>query len=138
MAQALGLHTQEGPSSRTPFEIEMRRRLWHQLGVLDINASVDRGTDPMLAGKIKGVSVPANVNDSEISPDMETPVISREGFTDMSFCLMGYDGEPMIKKLVYVQGGETEGERLEIEQTWHKRMESTYLRNLHSQPAPVI
>ena len=127
MAQALGLHDEDGVTSRKPFDTEMRRRLWHQIGILDIHAAMDRGTDPMLLGKIKGQPPPANVNDSDISPDMEGPIVSREGFTEESFCLMSHDGEPFVRKLIYVQGGETEEERAEIEQTWHKRQESTWL-----------
>ena len=85
----------------------------------------------MLAGsKNKGVDAPANVNDTDISPNMTGPIISREGFTDMSFCLMGYSGEPLVRKLVFIQGGETAGERQEIEQTWRKRQASTSFENL--------
>lgn len=83
----------------------------------------------MLAGKLQSVQVPANVNDTDIYPGMEAPISSREGFTDMSFSLMGHDGEPLVRKLVYVQGGETRGERLEIEQNWHKRQEGMFFQS---------
>ena len=125
MAEAINLHLNEGSSKCTPFETEMRRRCWHALGGLDINAAVDRGTEPMLAGKLHSVAVPANVNDTDIYPEMKEPIVSREGFFDMSFCLMGHDGEPLVRKLVYIQGGETRGESLEVEQDWRKRQEST-------------
>ncbi|KAL6716437.1 hypothetical protein ACLMJK_006004 [Lecanora helva] len=123
MSQALGLYTGEDPSSCKPFEIEMRRRLWHQVRVLDINAAADRGTDPMIAGESRGFKIPVNVNDADMFPDMECPAISREGFTDMSFCLMCCEFEPLIRKLVFVPGGETADERLEIEQSWPKKQE---------------
>ena len=109
----------------------MRRRLWLQILTLDINSAIDRGQDPMLAGRVKGIDAPANINDADIDPDMDSPISSREGFTDMSFCLMGHVAEPLVRKLVYVQGGETVGERLEIEQTWHKRQESRSFQALH-------
>ena len=105
----------------------MRRRLWRQLGILDINAAIDRGTEPMMAGRGYGVNPPANVNDVDISPEMTGPIIARTGFTDMSFCLMSHDGEPLIRELIYVQGGDDPDERSRIEQTWYKRQESEYL-----------
>lgn len=123
LSQALDLHTKEGPTSRKPFETEMRRRLWHQIGVLDINAAIDRGTEPMLAGKIKGIDPPANINDEDIFPDMSSPITSREGFTDMSFCLMSNEAEPLIRELVY-PSEETANERFAVEQGWHKKQES--------------
>ena len=126
LAQALGLNAGEESSSRTPFETEMRRRLWHGLGVLDLNATVDRGSEPMLVGTIMGVRPPANINDTDIHPDMESRIVSREGFTDTSFCLMCREAEPLVRTLVYVRGGETPSERLEIEQTWHSKLESRF------------
>ena len=78
----------------------------------------------MLAGsKNRGISAPANVNDTDISPHMTGPIISREGFTDMSFCLMGYVGEPLVRTLVFIQGGETVNERQDMQLTWRKRQE---------------
>lgn len=46
MGQALGLH-RDGThfDYLSPFEIEMRRRVWWTLCMLDVRASEDQGTD---------------------------------------------------------------------------------------------
>ena len=124
LAQALGLNVPEESSSRKPFETEMRRRLWHAIGVLDLNATVDRGTEPMLVGTVMGVRPPANINDTDMHPDMESPITSREGFTDISFCLMCHESEPLVRTLVYVRDGETPIEQINTENSWKSKLAS--------------
>ncbi|RJE17123.1 hypothetical protein PHISCL_10540, partial [Aspergillus sclerotialis] len=42
IAQALSLHIPHPPFPLDPFEREMRRRLWHAIGMLDVQAALDR------------------------------------------------------------------------------------------------
>lgn len=48
MAQTLGVHRDGAHFNLTPFEIEMRRRLWWQVCILDARASEDHGCDPTI------------------------------------------------------------------------------------------
>jgi hypothetical protein len=47
-AQALSLHLPDPPFIVSPFEKEMRRRLWLGIGLLDTLTSLARGTEPMM------------------------------------------------------------------------------------------
>lgn len=48
IAQSISLHESEPPFPVKPMEREMRHRLWHVIGILDIQAAFDRGSEPML------------------------------------------------------------------------------------------
>lgn len=48
MAQTLGLHRDGSHFKLTPFEVEMRRRFWWQVMILDMRASEDHGCDPSI------------------------------------------------------------------------------------------
>lgn len=48
IAQTLGLHRDGSHFNLAPFEIEMRRRLWWQVCVLDARSSEDHGCDPTI------------------------------------------------------------------------------------------
>ncbi|KAI1757141.1 hypothetical protein F4782DRAFT_481397 [Xylaria castorea] len=83
-AQRLGLHQGNLVLGITPFEVEMRRRLWYQIYMHDA-----------LAAKIAGVqwlepsceiTAPGNLNDSDLSPTMKEMPKERNGASDMIFC----------------------------------------------------
>lgn len=84
-SQRLGVHKDIGEASLTPFETEMRRRLGYQIFVLDIVAAQHCATS---SGNHFPISFtpPANVNDSDLDPDMKEAPIPRQGATDMIFC----------------------------------------------------
>lgn len=48
IAQTLGIHRDGSHFGLSPFEIEMRRRLWWQVCVLDARSSEDHGCDPTI------------------------------------------------------------------------------------------
>lgn len=65
IAQALSLHLVDPPFLVRPFEREMRRRLWHVIGWLDIEASIDRASEPMMSSMWIQPHALSNVNDEE-------------------------------------------------------------------------
>ncbi|KAI1147388.1 fungal-specific transcription factor domain-containing protein [Nemania diffusa] len=94
LAQALNLH-QDGsgsgsastPPRFTPFEAELRRRLWWQLIVLDIRAAEDRGTNTIIARGSYDTRLPHNIDDAEFGPDTVVPLRDRPGPSDATFSL---------------------------------------------------
>jgi hypothetical protein len=48
IAQTLGIHRDGSHFGLLPFEIEMRRRLWWQVCILDARSSEDHGCDPTI------------------------------------------------------------------------------------------
>lgn len=69
----------------------MRRRLWWQILILDVHASEDRGSDPMIHGVTFNTKWPSNVNDEDLDLESMYPVTPRIGFTGMTFCVLNHE-----------------------------------------------
>ena len=90
LAQSMGIHRDGEQFALTPFETEMRRRLWWQICALDHRTSEDHGTDASITMHMFDTGVPLNINDTDITPEMQSPPTEREGFTEMTFDLIRY------------------------------------------------
>ncbi|KAI9662392.1 MAG: hypothetical protein M1821_008559 [Bathelium mastoideum] len=90
IAKAQNLHLEN--MSGSPFDIEMRRRLWFTLVLLDVYTAMDRGTDTVTGGQNFSRIGPSNVPDDELYPlSAQTIPKDRQGFTEMSFSCMTHD-----------------------------------------------
>jgi len=87
-AQAMNLHIEGADSSQRPFHREMRRRLWNQLSLLDMQYSYDRGTETMWTGNAFSTGLPHHINDTDISFKDGFSTTHRNEFTDMTFALI--------------------------------------------------
>lgn len=89
LAQCLRLHKDgAGIYDLTPFQREIRRRLFWCIVVLDHRSAEDLATDPMIPEYMWDTPLPLNINDddfSESSPVMPEP---RDGMTEMTFSLI--------------------------------------------------
>ena len=86
MAQYLGLQRDGAHFEHlTPFEIEMRRKLWWAVCMLDIRASEDQGMDLTIASGSFDTKIPLNINEVDIDPESKQMPTERDGVTDMSF-----------------------------------------------------
>jgi hypothetical protein len=105
LAQALNLHRDGDGSRFSPFESEMRRRLWWQVIILDVRASEDRGTEAIISRDSYNTRLPININDDDFSPDSSEPLVDLIGPTDMIYSLctsmssgiFGYLSHPQLK-----------------------------------------
>lgn len=85
MAQYLGLQRDGANFERlAPYEVEMRRRAWWAVCMLDLRASEDQGTDLAIAGGSFDTKIPLNINNADIAPDSKLIPVERSGLTDMS------------------------------------------------------
>ncbi|KAJ5168720.1 uncharacterized protein N7482_004314 [Penicillium canariense] len=86
VGQALCLHMPVPPFQVSPFEQQLRRRTWQAIGVLDLAASLDRASEPMMQSAWLDHILPANINDEDIWHGMDVPFEEHpEGtFTDMT------------------------------------------------------
>ena len=93
IATRMGLHQdRDGTASTLPhYEIEMRRRLWWQILVLDIRTAEDSGTDPSLYEHMFCTNLPSNVNDADVDPDMGAPPTELGGRTEMLFSIVRFE-----------------------------------------------
>lgn len=86
MAQYLGLQRDGAHFEHlTPFEVEMRRRTWWVLCLLDMRASEDQGMDLTITSGSFDTKIPLNINESEIDPETKHTPAEHYGVTDLSF-----------------------------------------------------
>lgn len=93
VAQGLGMERDGAALGLSPFESEIRRRIWWLLKTHDYRmaelAGFTKFRDLPLA--LEGTSFPTNVNDDELFPDMRSAPVAHENMTDMSFLTLKYD-----------------------------------------------
>jgi hypothetical protein len=99
LARKMGLHRDGVSLGLSPFETEMRRRLWWHIVHVDFRLSDVLGTKPssdLFSGDTKR---PLNIADEDFSPDMVDPPPERNGITPIVFCLIRCDIIEFIRKL---------------------------------------
>ncbi|KAB8262561.1 fungal-specific transcription factor domain-containing protein [Aspergillus pseudonomiae] len=87
IAQRMGLHRDGGSLDLSPFDMEMRRRLFWQLIPLDGYAGQVSGTGISITPSDWDTKRPLNVNDEQIHPGMKQPPNTQTGASEMLFCL---------------------------------------------------
>ncbi|EED18340.1 conserved hypothetical protein [Talaromyces stipitatus ATCC 10500] len=87
MAQGLGLHRDGTYFGLSPFEVEIRRRLWWSIYLLDSRSSEFRAIGPQITEHSYDTRLPLNIDDSALSPDSIEAPEEKVGFTEMTFCL---------------------------------------------------
>ncbi|KAI0837682.1 fungal-specific transcription factor domain-containing protein [Hypoxylon sp. FL0890] len=106
LAQGLNLHRESSNAYFSPYEAELRRRLWWQLIVLDIRASEDRGTRTVVALDSWDTRMPLNINDADFGQDTRGPLVEREGPTDMTFYLCTAHCSNLFLHIEHAQGAQ--------------------------------
>lgn len=145
IAQALGIHRDGTHFGLPPFDIEMRRRLWWHISILDNRSSEDHGTDPTFTEQFYDTKLPLNVNDEDIWPGMVEPPVERSGATEMTFCLIRFELSVFNRRLNITSPGvgdlrnrpeggcsardQTLQEKEDMIDRCHKRIEEKYLRH---------
>lgn len=109
VAQGLGLHRDGSRLGLSPFETEMRRRIWWHIYLLDANSSEHLATIPLIHDETYDTKFPLNINDDNISPNSNDPVVEQTGFTETTFlliqCEMTASSRQSIQKLKSKTGG---------------------------------
>ncbi|KAH7091573.1 hypothetical protein FB567DRAFT_558421 [Paraphoma chrysanthemicola] len=84
----IGLHRDPVKLGLMPFDVEMRRRLWWQIMMLEGYAQKLAGTGTAGTILMGDVNMPANVNDSDLFIGMKEPPPEHEGASEMMFFLI--------------------------------------------------
>ncbi|GAB7363169.1 hypothetical protein MBLNU230_g3453t1 [Neophaeotheca triangularis] len=138
IAQTIGIHRDGTHFGLPPFEVEMRRRLWWQVCILDTRASEDHGCDPTITEQSFDTQMPLNVEDTDLTPEMKSFPKERKGCTNMTFCLIRFEVSNTFRRINYVPPGLLRGSSdtyasvsLADKERWitecHNRLEERYL-----------
>jgi hypothetical protein len=90
IAQKMGYHRDGELFDLNPFETEMRRRIWWQIMLQDAKNTVTSGLTNFALPVNWDTKEPQNINDVDMVPDALEPIRSRDGPTEMAFCLLMY------------------------------------------------
>ncbi|KAI0872114.1 fungal-specific transcription factor domain-containing protein [Hypoxylon argillaceum] len=84
IARSMGLHRDGTVFNLSPFETEMRRRIWHHICLLDHRSTEYHGHEPTeTVETASDTHWPLNVNDSDLSSDMTSMPPESDSPTDM-------------------------------------------------------
>jgi hypothetical protein len=97
----MGLHRDGETLNLTPFETEMRRRLWWHILMQDAKYAMLSGLSHSLIPFSWDTKTPSNVNDADLFPGSTEPIQPREGPTEMAFSLITCE---VSKFLIHSQG----------------------------------
>jgi hypothetical protein len=87
IAQRIGVHRDGQRLGLSPFQVEMRRRLFFQLMPLEARASQMAGMGASMLPDSWDTQPPLNIDDEKIWPDTAELPQEQAGATDMIFCL---------------------------------------------------
>lgn len=87
IAQRMGIHRDGSGYGLNAFEIEMRRRIWFQVVVIDVTSAQFCGVAPSPLPANANTKPPMNINDSDLDPRMTELPHEKQGPTEMMFCL---------------------------------------------------
>ncbi|KAJ0154341.1 putative transcriptional regulatory protein [Colletotrichum tanaceti] len=99
IAYRMRLHLDGSHAGLSPFECEMRRRLWWQIVILELRSGGAFGTGSHLLPGGRDTRIPLNVNDEDLIPAMIVEPRARDGPTEMSFCIMTYEAKKHVLAL---------------------------------------
>ncbi|KAJ2975942.1 hypothetical protein NQ176_g5234 [Zarea fungicola] len=91
LAQGAGIHCDGSRFGQSPFETEMRRRLWWHIRLIDARASEEAGCDATIRPGSSSTAMPLNINDVDLTPAMTVIPASRMECTDMTFSLLRFE-----------------------------------------------
>lgn len=99
LGQGMGLHRDPSHFDLSPYEGEMRRRLWWALMALDLRSAEEFGTDMTITDNSFDTRLPLNINDSDISIESTELPESKIGRSDCAVALVRYEICSMARQL---------------------------------------
>ncbi|CAJ2502343.1 Uu.00g097370.m01.CDS01 [Anthostomella pinea] len=99
LARKMGLHRDGTSFGLSPFDTEMRRRLWWHLAFVDYRTAEVLGTRPSLDLACADTKIPLNIDDDDLSPEMKNSPQERKGFTSIALCLIRYEAMEAMRQL---------------------------------------
>ncbi|KAJ5093693.1 hypothetical protein N7456_009554, partial [Penicillium angulare] len=132
VAQSQKLHRDGQKLGFSPFKCEIRRRLWWHICILDMLVSEDQDVPRQIHPIMFDTAVPTNIDDDDLTPDMNDVVVEQDNFTNITLCIITAH---FITELHWLRDFQDHDEnqqmpleqRKEIVRTLGKYMEEQYL-----------
>ncbi|KAI0418866.1 fungal-specific transcription factor domain-containing protein [Xylaria grammica] len=90
IAQKMGYHRDGEQFNLSPFETEMRRRVWWHVFTQDSRNAMLSGLSHAWVTTNWDTKMPLNLNDADLSPNSMEPLVAQNGPTEMAFVLLIY------------------------------------------------
>ena len=133
IATAMNLHREPSKycTYYSPFQRELRRRLWWRIRYLDVFSSIDRGSELLISTESYSVQIPTLTND-DLFDENSTVIPALEGMdTDLSFTNICYDACVAIETLLKPEArpsGETWEKRHQLALDFAARVDEKYMQ----------
>lgn len=119
----------------TPFEKEMRRKLWWQMCFIDSRSEDVQVSEYKISEAMFDTKVPANIDDANLDPVMSEMPVLAERWTDMSVFLIQCEIWKLSRRLQSVTTASSSlppsiEKKIELFQQSQTRIEDTYLKHL--------
>lgn len=88
LARRMGLHRDGTMLGLSPFQTEMRRRIWWHIVHMDCRTSYFSSTKPSTDLFLGDAKFPLNVDDEDLSPEMTQLPSERTGLTSIVLCVI--------------------------------------------------
>ncbi|RPA85548.1 hypothetical protein BJ508DRAFT_322588 [Ascobolus immersus RN42] len=117
-AKGMGLHRDGGHFNLKPVELELRRRIWYTIALLDIHTHEELGLEPLITDNSYDTLPPLNINDTDLSDERPLP-IERSTFTEMTHLLVFVGTMHSFRKIATLSSQKFDtsrrpGEKIEI------------------------
>ena len=110
IGQGIGIHRDGATLGLSPFQTEMRRRLYWHMSIVDRLASQLAGSGSLIGVGFPDLLMPLNVNDEDLHPDMTAPPPERKGATEMIFIMTRFNFFHYSKRFSNGQTGQEGGD----------------------------
>ncbi|KAK5718703.1 hypothetical protein LTR15_008437 [Elasticomyces elasticus] len=105
IAGTIGLSRDGSKQNLSPFDAEMRRRIWWALCYLDARTAEIVGQEEDLLMQGHDVHLPANINDIQLFPDMQRLPESRPAATEVAYVLLRAMLASTLRAMPETRGG---------------------------------
>lgn len=133
VATAMNLHREPSKycTYNTPFQRELRRRLWWRIRYLDVFSSIDRGSELLISSESYSVQMPTLTNDDMFDENSTSIPVLEDRITDLSFVNLCFDACLTIETLLKSEArpsGETWEKRHQIALKFSARVDERYMQ----------
>lgn len=119
----------------SPFQIELRRRLWWRIRYLDVFSSIDRGSELLITAESYSVPLPALTKDELFDESSTVVPVLENCDTDTSFVNMCFDACEVIDSLLKPEvqpSGDTWEKRHQLALDFASRVDEKYLQHFNA------